>query len=479
MKSIKTYLSIAILLFFTAANSFAQKVLTIDSAIQIALEHNRDIKMATLEIDKAEAKIDQAFGYAYPTLDVSAGFSHFLQKPKMPFPDFNAMLNNATYGVLFKEGVIPYDSDKMLPMGTELQAFAQTNNFQSKAELRQILFNAKVITGIGAAQIYLQLSKENIKRVISKTVLNVKKAFYGVILTRDLLDIAKGRFSNAKDYLGTIKSMRAQGLVSEFEELQAEVQVENIRPILQQLDNAHKSAANGLKILLNIDQDTEVNVTGKMDYKDEELPDEQELIIEALNSNLNIKTLAIKQKLDDAKIKITRTEFWPSVIGFANYSYSGSAENWKFQNYSSSSVGLGLSINLFKGFRTVKEIQQKKIEYKKTNTQISMLKDATVREVKTKLNEVKRVQRQIEAMAKNVTLAERAYQIAEDRYKEGEGIQLEVKNADVALSQAKINYTNAVHDYSIAKAELYDLIGRIDKKYYKFATKYVDTEDKK
>jgi len=79
-------------------------------------------------------------------------------------------------------------------------------------------------------------------------------------------------------------------------------------------------------------------------------------------------------------------------------------------------------------------------------------------------------------MDKNVKVAQQAYQIAEDRYKTGGGIQLEVKNADIALKQARVNYTNAVYDYSIAKAVLYDLIGRIDKKYYKFATKYVDTE---
>jgi len=476
MISTRKYLFFLISSLLWVAGASAQRILTIDDAVQIALEHNRDIKIAKLEIDKAQARVDGAFGYAYPSIDFSAGFSHFLQKPKMPFPDFGAMLNNATYGVLFKEDVIPYDADKLLPIDTKLQAFAQTNNYQTKLELTQILFSARVFTGIGAAQIYLQLSKENIKRVISRSVLNVKKAFYGVILTRELLKIADGRFSNAKEYLETIKSMREQGLVSQFEELQAEVQVENIRPILQQLENAHIEALGGLKILLNIDQNEQIEVTGDMDYKKEPIPSEEELINEALISNLNVKTLNIKEKLDNAQIKLARTEYWPSFAGFANYSYAGSADKWKFQNYSSSSVGIGMSVNLFQGFRTNREVQQKKIEYNKTKTQISTLKDAVVRNVRTKLNELKRVQRQIESMDKNVKVAERAYQISEDRYKTGEGIQLEVKNADIALKQARVNYTNAVYDYSIAKAELYDLIGRIDKKYYKFATKYVDTE---
>ena len=477
MSNTRNYLLLLIISFLWINAAQAQRLLTIDDAVETALEYNREIKTAKLEIDKAQARVYGAYGYSYPSIDFSAGFSHFLQKPKMPFPDFAAMLNNATYGVLFKENVIPYDPDKLMPLDTKLQAFAQTNNYQTKVELTQILFSARVFTGIGAAQTYLQLSKQNIKRVISKTVLNVKKAFYGVILTRELLKIAQGRFSNAKEYLQTIKSMREQGLVSEFEEMQAEVQVENIRPILQQLENAHITALGGLKILLNIDQNEDIEVTGDMDYKKEPLPSEEELINEALVSNLNLKTLSIKEELDDAQIKLARTEYWPNFAGFANYIYAGSADQWKFQHYNSSSIGLGMSVNLFQGFRTAREVQQKKIELNKTKTQISTLKDAVVRDVRTKLNELKRVQRQIESMDKNVKVAERAYQIAEDRYKTGEGIQLEVKNADIALKQARVNYTNAVYDYSIAKAELYDLIGRIDKKYYKFATKYVDTDE--
>jgi len=77
-------------------------------------------------------------------------------------------------------------------------------------------------------------------------------------------------------------------------------------------------------------------------------------------------------------------------------------------------------------------------------------------------------------MTKNVSLADRAYQIADSRYKEGEGSQLEVKDADVMLANARINYTNAVHDYIVAKASLYNLVGRIDEKYYKFLSEYLD-----
>jgi len=360
-----------------------------------------------------------------------------------------------------------------MPVDFKLQTFALSNNFETQAQVTQILFNSAVFRGIGASEIYLNLAKENLKRTIAKTVLDVEEAFYGVLLTKDLYGIAQARFTNANEHLKNIKAMREQGLVSEFAEMQAEVQVENIRPVLVQLKNANIDALNGLKILLNINQDEEIQIVGEMDYQTEELPTEEELINEAKKANLAISTLKIKNQLDEEFAAIDRGNYWPTLAAFGNYTYSGSSDDWNFQNYSSSTVGLSFSINLFQGGRTKHKVQQDMIVVKQTKEQIKSLTDVTEMQVKSKYNDLRRVRKQIEAMKKNVSLAERAYKIAEDRYKEGEGSQLEVKVADIALSNARVNYTNAVHDYLVAKASLYNLIGRIDKKYYEYVSEYL------
>ena len=79
-------------------------------------------------------------------------------------------------------------------------------------------------------------------------------------------------------------------------------------------------------------------------------------------------------------------------------------------------------------------------------------------------------------MNRNISLAERAYQIANNRYKEGLGSELEVKDADVSLSEARINFTNAVHDYLVAQATLDNLLGRMDDSYLDFVSDYLENE---
>lgn len=462
-------------ILITFVNLYSQNTeITLDDAIKMALQNNREIEIAKMDVQKADAQVSEAFGYALPSVDVSGNFSHFIEKPMMSFPDFEAMLNNSTYGVLFNEGIIPSDNSKFLPMESKLQTFAQSNNFEAKAQVTQILFNSAVFTGIGASEVYLNLAKENLKRTIAKTVLSVKKAYFGVLLTQDLYAIAQSRFNNASDHLKNIRAMKAQGLVSEFAELQVEVQVENIRPILIQLENANIDAINGLKILTNIPQETEIKVLGKMEYIEEELPTEISLVSEAKKSNFALNTLRIKNQLDDEFTAIDKGEYWPTLAAFGNYSYSGSSDDWNFQNYSSSMVGLSLSINLFQGGRTASKVEQGVIASQQTKEQINSLSDATEMQVKSNMNDLKRVKKEIVAMKRNVTLAERAYKIADDRYKEGEGSELEVKDADISLSDARVNYTRAIHDYLVSRASLYNLVGRIDKEYYSFVENNID-----
>ena len=454
---------------------FGQQIqLNLDTAIKLAIQNNREIEIAKLNVKKSRAAVSEAFGYAMPNIDISAGLNHFLEKPKTPFPDFKAMLNNSTYSVLFDEGLLPRDEDKFLPLDFKLQSFAQTNSFETKIQATQILFNSAVFRGIGASQIYLNLAKENLRSAIAQTAFNVQKAFYGALLTKELYNIAQARFKNANEHLQNIKAMGDQGLVSDFASLQAEVQVENIRPILVQLSNANIDAVNGLKILINLKQDTTLNIVGALEYQDETLPTDTDLINEAKKSNFTLKILRIKKQLDDEFTAIDRGGYWPTLAAFGNYSYSGSGDKWTFQNYSSSIIGVSFSINLFQGGRTKHKVEQDVITANQTIEQIHSLNDATEMQIKSNINNLKRINAQISAMQRNISLAQRAYEISEDRYKQGEGSPLEVKDADVSLSNAKTNYTNAVHDYLLSRAKLNLLLGRTDKKYFNLVDDYLN-----
>ncbi len=459
MKVIKKFLTI-IFMILSFQVTAQEKTLTIDDAINLALSNNTDIKIALLNVQRANAAVDEAFGYALPSLDFSANFSHFIEKPRMPFPDFAALLRNATYSILFDENVIPRDNSKFLPLETKLQSFAQTNNYQAQLQLTQTLFSSAVFRGIGASRIYYNLSKAELNNQISKTVLSVQSAFYGGLLLKKVTEITEASFLNAQDNLKNVKSLYEQGFVSEFDLLQAEVAVENIRPVVLQMQNNLKNALDGLKLLVGIPQEEEISLSGEFEYKDETLPSESDLISEALQSNFALKSLDLKKQVDEEFIQLDVSEYWPNIYAFGNYTYAGSSDKWNFQNYSQLSIGVGLSINLWKGNRTKNRVEQSTVIFKQTEEMLNQYKNFLVTQVKSKLNELKRIKLLIDAQSKNVSVAERAYEIARVRYKEGTGNQLEIQNADVALKQARTNYIQSVHTYLINKFELEQLSGK-------------------
>ena len=176
----------------------------------------------------------------------------------------------------------------------------------------------------------------------------------------------------------------------------------------------------------------------------------------------------LKRQVDEEFIALDRSEYWPALYAFGNYSYAGSGEEWKFQTYSSAIVGLSLSMNLFSGTRTKNKVEQSTIGLLQTEQQINQTKDKIAAGVKMKLHDLNRVESTIEAQERNVNLAMRAYEIASVRYREGTGSQLEIQNADVALQQARTNLLQSIYDYVIAKSELDELLGSIEDEYLDF-----------
>lgn len=463
--SIKKIL-IVIIVFLCVQNILPQsKILSLEDAIQLALENNIDIKVSQMNKEKAEAAVREAFGYALPSVDVSADFSHFLQKPVMPFPDFEALLTNATYNILFNENVIPRDNSKFVPLQTKLQSFSLTNNYNASVTVSQVLFNSAVFEGIGASRIYYELAKSEMDNTVSKTVLSVQKSFYGVLLAKAVLDITQSSFKNAQENLDNVKALYKEGMVSEFDYLQSEVRVENIRPVLLKMENLLLTSKDGLKIVMGIDQKEEIEVSGEIKLDSIDISNEDELIQEAFTSNFDLKSLELKKQVDQAFVQLDVSEYWPTIAAFGNYSYAGASDRWNFQNYDYATIGLNFSINLWKGNRTKNAVEQSTITYKQTEEQLMQLKDFTALNVKSKIQELKRVKLLIDVQERTVKLAERSYGIAKVRYQEGAGSQIELQNADQDLRQARLNKVEAIHSYLITKFELDQLLGRTNKEY--------------
>jgi outer membrane protein TolC len=68
--------------------------------------------------------------------------------------------------------------------------------------------------------------------------------------------------------------------------------------------------------------------------------------------------------------------------------------------------------------------------------------------------------KRFDASQKGVEQAERGYMISQKRYDTGAGTLLEMNDSELALTQAKLNFNQAIYDYMVAKADLEKVLGQ-------------------
>lgn len=425
--------------------------INLDEAITAAVKYNYEAKTAKYSIDKADQAVREAIGNALPSLSVNANYTRNLQSPVFFLPDFQ----NPSSGKL-----------NPIKIGAD-------NSFQTVANLNQIVFNSAVFTGLGTAKIYSAASREQYKSVISKTVSNVKKAFYGALLAREYLDVLRLSFKNAEENLKSVEALFREGFIPEYDKIRAEVAVENIRPAILQAENAYNNALNALKLEMGMNINEKIDLDGEL-----KIPEDSEINIkkispeELANFNFDLKTFQLQKQVSKDIIEIEKSDYYPTVALFGNYIIQGQSNTFDFLTAKSLSVGLNVSLSIFKGFQTDARTQQAKIDYMIVDERYNQLNELIKMQLDNSINQMEIALTRIKVQQNTVKQAELGYNIATIRYREGTGSQVEINDADTALRQARLNKTQAIYDFLVAKSDYESLIGDIDKRYFELVDKF-------
>lgn len=420
---------VAILGFALAVSASAQtsKTLSLGDAIRTAIANNADLKIARLDMDKADQQVRQAWGHAMPSLNFDATYTRALKVPVF----FFEMEGKVT--------PIRVGSDNAV-----LAGFTAT----------QVLFNSAVFIGVGTASVWEKASHENYRAVYNRTVTNTQRAFYAALLTRQVHATTVASMKNAEENFNNVRILNEQGIVSDYDRIRAEVQVENVRPMVIEAEKNVLVALNALKIAIGLGADEPLDVTGALEFQ----PVDSLRIVESLvDDNATVRWLEYQRDISGKVMTITRSEYLPTLAAFGNYQWQAQKNSLAIGSrdfISSSQVGLSLSVNLFNGFQTTSRVSQAQSDKRKTEEQISNLKTTLRTQVQSIKLRIHEAERRVRSQQRTVELAEKTYQIATTRYRTGSGTQLEVNDADVALLRARLNRVQAVFDHLMAVADL-------------------------
>lgn len=431
---------VAILFFiFTITLSVAQ-ALTLQESIGLALKNNPSVIASQKKVDAAQARLNQAVGAFFPTIKLDGNYGRSYTQP-------------STVQIATKEGASP----QTFTFGTD----AATDTRGLTASLSQPMFVAALFPGFKIAQRSADMAKEDFNKTVLDTSFSVTQAYFGVLKAEKFLKLAQESKEMAQSHLNQVKALLSAGVATQADLLRAEVQVANSEVALTKALNAMQIAKGIFNNALGKGLEEEVKLSEeKFSSEIGVLPNYDELVKLAFENRPDWKQFVLTKQIGEDNLRVAQTAYLPTVmltgsIGnrITEYpTYKSDVNSWAMTGAASWTLFDGLGIQ-----NRIREAAANLDAQKATEDQV---KNGILLEVRDAYFNLKNSVETITSTKKAVDSAEENYKVSELRYKAGVGTTLEEIDAQVTLTQARVNHLQALFDVEIAKAKINKVVGR-------------------
>ena len=409
--------------------------LTLDKALEIALDENPTIKVAAEEIALKKVASKEAWQSLLPEASLNGSLDHTIKAAEMKLNDMS-----------FK-------------MGQD-----GTNTANAGLSINLPLFAPAVYRAMSMTKTDIELAVEKSRASELDLINQVTKAYYQLMLAQDSYEVLQGSYKLAEDNFNVVNAKYQQGAVSEFDKISAEVQMRSIKPNVISAANAVTLAKLQLKVLMGITADVDIKTDDNLtNYESMLFANQLKEEDMSLENNTTMKQFELNMKLLEKNVKSLKTNFMPTLSMSFSYQYQSLYNpNINFFDYTwsnSSSLMFNLSIPLYRAsnFTKVKSarIQMRQLDWNRIDTERKLNM-----QVVSYRNNMTASSEQVVSNKENVMQAEKAVQIAGKRYEVGKGTVLELNSSQESLTQAQLTYNQSIYDYLVSKADLDQVLGK-------------------
>lgn len=393
--------------------------ISIDNAVEMAIERNPDVAITKYGEQTAKARLRQARGQNSISLDTSARFSRIYGKT-------DGISNNRT-----SAGPTITASLPIYTSGSN-EATIKSNE-----------------VGIDIAKLQTLRKMENMRYSVST-------AYYDVLEAAKYVDIAKDSVDKYQKHLENVEQLYSAGSKAKIDVLRSSVELSNAKQELIKAENSHDNSVNTLRSLMYMEQSEPVRLTDDFVYVPFETSVEDCVAYAFANrKELKVDEYTLQQK--ELSLKVAKAGYGPT----ANLSVS---TDWDKRflpdgdNYDIT-VGVGVQWNAFDSGVTRGKVDEAKVAIESARMTVNKDKNDIELAVRKDYNSMREAEKRFVSTQDAVRQAEEDYFIASERYKAGEGIMLDIIDAQVALSTARWNYVSAQYDYARYKIALENDIG--------------------
>jgi outer membrane protein len=456
------------------ADSAGTISLSLTEAVRLAEQKSHDVRIARAGVTRARGQELQAASQLLPQLFGSAGYTRTLRSQFSALSSPDTSTSTGPPGpceqylrdpsATTAERLAGLDEAQRCALGTNPfggfgdLGFGAANQYNLGLSLSQSIFTGgRVRSQIAAARAGRRAAEVTLASERAQAALTVAQAYFDAALSARLAAIAELSLRQSDAVVSQVQLARDVGRTSEFELLRARVARDNQRPVLVQRQSEREIALLRLRQLLDLPLDASVQLVTPVDdtaavYAAIE-PSTLSTATDDVDSRAPVRAARAGVDAGQASLRAIRAQRLPSVSLTSNYGRvafptSGFPGNNEFrENWT---VGVGAQIPLFTGGRQRGEEMAARASLEESRARLEQTRDLAALDLRVQETALAQARGAWEASAGTAEQAERAYSIAQVRYREGISTQLELDDSRLLLEQAQVNRATAARNLQLA-----------------------------
>ena len=445
MRRVSIFIGILVFLISGSPPVIAADVLTLEKSIEIAVERSLSVLSADEEIRAKEFEERAARADFYPKLSTSYTYTRI----------DNSTVDEATATTYAWNPIaaahVPREISPIKP-----------NNYAWDITAAQPLFTgwrltlAKDLASLGVD--IAQIQKET---TVQDLVLEVKKAYYGILKAEKLRTVAKQSVEQLKAQLEVSKAFFEEGIIAKNDLLQTEVQMAQARQDLIRATNGVQLAKSRFNTLLRMGVSDKVEIQDILDYTPVQLPFD-EALERAVRTRPEIQEVSLAVVSAEKSVKLSKSGYYPSATLIGNYKRETDDVLLRAlvgEDPDSWTITLQGEWTFWEWGKTKHEVAASRARLTKARHLLNEVQDNIRLEVKDAYLSLREAEKNIQVAKTAVVQAEENFRMNEERYKQQVATSTDVFVAETLLTQARTNYFNALSDHNIAWARLERAMG--------------------
>lgn len=407
--------------------------LNLDDAMLRAFQTNPTVSIAQYELDSARA----SYNAARQSRGISITASHTTQRGGY---DDNIVKKTDATGAW---------------TGEYWKGIGNSHSNGLTASL-PIFTGGKLKGTIKQAKANYQYNQVGVQRTYNEMRSTVTDGYFTMLQADNMQKLSAESVARLEDHLKNVQAQYDVGVVAKVDVLRSQVELANAKQTLIQAENSYQVAEANMNKIVGLPMDTNLKLDNLLVYNayDQNMDD-----CLAYAAEHRPELMQAQYNVDAAKgaLMVARSGHMPQVAASASHSWSDT--NWPGDEKGNWGVGVNVSMNVFDTGVTLSKIHGAEADLKKAEETYRDTVNAVNLDVRSNYLGLREAEKRIGTTKLAVEQADEDYRIAQLRYMSGVGTNTDVLDAQVALTQAKTNYTKALYDYNTSKTALETSIG--------------------